>query len=306
LNVAPWRRKRTDSVLSAPPEIAAAKVNLYLHVLGRRDDGYHELQSLVMFADCGDAVSVLGPHSEWSISLNGPFAEKLDGVSASENLVIRAARRLAGTVPAAGPLSLQLIKNLPVAAGIGGGSADAAAAVRLLSRVWGCDAGDPAAWSDLGADIPVCLLNRVALVQGMGERLSVVDTLPDIPVVLANPGVVSSTGMVFSALEGRFGQPLAAPVPPPGLSVADLAMWLNEARNDLTRPALANVPAIGEALAALAGTPDVLLARMSGSGSTCFGIYPTTAQADAAAAWLRGRAPGWWIKSAVLRSNSAD
>ncbi len=293
-------------MLPSSPEFAAAKVNLYLHVLGRRTDGYHELQSLVAFADCGDAVSATGIARDWAVTLDGPFAESMGEVSNADNLVVRAARRLAAGRSGASPMALQLTKVLPVAAGIGGGSADAAAALRLLARLWEADPGDPSSWSDLGADIPVCLLSRPALVQGMGERVSVVEQMPELPVVLANPGVASSTGRVFTELSGRYGQPLPSPTPPSGLDVAGMAKWLSEARNDLTRPALACSPEIGEALAALAGTPDVLLARMSGSGSTCFGIYPTARHAEAAAAWLRARAPHWWIKPAILQSGGSS
>jgi len=301
---APWPVGRTDRVPAPEPELAAAKVNLYLHVLGRRADGYHDLQSLVAFADCGDSVAVTGRAREWSLTVDGSFAEDLGELATDDNLVLRAACRLAGTIPNTTPVALRLTKTLPVAAGIGGGSADAAAVIRLLAEMWGGDAGKPGDWADLGADIPVCLVNKPALVEGMGERVTPVPGLPDLPAVLANPGIESSTGAVFAALDGRYGEPLAVPVPRAGLDVAGVAQWLNQARNDLTRPAMSALPPIGETLAALAATPDVLLARMSGSGATCFGLYPTQAKADAAATWLRARAPGWWIKQTTLVSGA--
>lgn len=286
-------------------EPAPAKINLYLHILGRRADGYHDLQSLVAFADCGDRVTVTGPAPDWSLALDGPFAEALEDTAAAGNLVLRAARRLAAATPGAAPLALNLSKHLPVAAGIGGGSADAAAAIRLLARTWGTAAGAPAAWADLGADIPVCLGNRPALVEGMGERLTPAPPLPPLPAVLVNPGIASSTGAVFQALAGRYGQPSAVPLPPAGASVAAIAGWLADQRNDLTRPAVETVPAIGEVLAALAAAPDTLLARMSGSGATCFALFPHQHSAAAAARWLRQRAPRWWVRESVLGAAAA-
>ncbi len=287
------------------PELAPAKVNLYLHILGRRSDGYHELQSLVAFADFGDSVTVAARAPQWSLALDGPFAEELGETVADDNLVLRAARRLAAATPGTTPMALRLHKALPVAAGIGGGSADAAAAIRLLAGVWGGDPGPPAAWADLGADIPVCLVSQPSLVQGMGEQVAPVANLPNLPAVLVNPGVPSATAAVFRALAGRFGRAVEPPLPPDNASAVEIAAWLAKARNDLTRPAVAIEPAIGEVLAGIAAAPDVLLARMSGSGATCFGLFPSEAQAAAAALWLRARAPHWWIKQTVLTSNSA-
>lgn len=284
-------------------ESAPAKINLYLHILGQRGDGYHELQSFVAFADRGDRVAVTGQAQDWSLTVDGPFAEGLDETADADNLVLRAARRLAAQIDGATPMALHLTKNLPVAAGIGGGSADAGAAIRLLARAWGGRAGPPGGWADLGADIPACLVSRPCLVEGMGERLTPLSRLPDLPVVLVNPGVPSSTGAVFAALAGRYGQPAADPTPPANAAtVEDIARWLENKRNDLTRPAMAITPPVGEALAALAGAPDVLLARMSGSGATCYGLFADTAKAGEAARWLRQRAPHWWIMETVLRT----
>ncbi|MCA8930001.1 MAG: 4-(cytidine 5'-diphospho)-2-C-methyl-D-erythritol kinase [Alphaproteobacteria bacterium] len=290
---------------AAPTEPAPAKLNLYLHVLGHRPDGYHELQSLVAFADCGDRVTATGPAPDWTLDVDGPFADRLEDTSAADNLVLRAARRLQASVPAARPMALRLGKDLPVAAGIGGGSADAAATIRLLARLWGGTTGAPADWADLGADIPVCLVNRPALVEGMGERVTPVPSLPSLPAVLVNPAVPSATGAVFAALAGRFGAPAATPMPPPQADMAAFVAWLARQRNDLTRPAMEIAPAVGEVLAAIAGTPGALLARMSGSGTTCFGLFATEAAAAGAARSLRQRAPHWWIRETLLRGTDA-
>lgn len=298
---APLREKRTDRLPAPPPELASAKINLFLHILGGRADGYHDLQSLVMFADCGDRLALTGRAREWSLTIDGPFAEGLDDTADADNLVLRAARRLADRTEGTTPMALRLTKFLPVAAGIGGGSADAGAAIRLLSRVWGAEAGPPASWVDLGADVPVCLVNRPSVVQGKGESVTPVSGLPDLPAVLVNPGVPSSTGAVFAALNGRYGQPETELQPPTPVTVEDFAAWLGQRRNDLTRAAVETTPPVGEALAALAGAPDVLLARMSGSGATCFGLFADQAKATAAAQWLRQRAPQWWIMETVLR-----
>jgi 4-diphosphocytidyl-2-C-methyl-D-erythritol kinase len=276
-------------------ETARAKVNLYLHVLGRRADGYHALQSLVAFADCGDTVTVTGRADRWSLAIDGPMAGPLAGEATDDNLVLRALRRW--QPPGDPAAALRLTKRLPVAAGIGGGSADAAAALRCLARLRCRDPGDPADWADLGADIPVCLLQRPALVEGMGERLTPLAQLPDLPAVLVNPGQPSATAAVFAALAGRYGPPLANPLPDAAnLATPDtLARWLAGARNDLTPPAIECLPAVAEVLAALAAAPGCRLARMSGSGATCFGLFATASAATAAGRWLAARAPGWWI-----------
>ncbi len=286
-------------MLSSVRESAPAKVNLYLHVLGRRADGYHDLQSLVVFADIGDRVTA-SRSDRWSLAIDGPFGEPLAAEDAADNLVLRAAQRArAGSGERA---ALRLTKNLPVASGLGGGSADAAAVLRALRGLYGIDPGEPGAWADLGADIPVCLLGRPALVAGMGEKLTPLRSMPSLPAVLANPAEPSSTAAVFNALGGRFGKPLAEPLPTPAdmRCPEALAEWLAQARNDLTRPAIETLPAIGEVLAALSSAPDALLARMSGSGATCFGLFPTVDAATEAASWLSARAPGWWIRRACL------
>lgn len=280
--------------------IAPAKVNLYLHVLGKRTDGLHELQSLVTFASIGDGVEVT-PSDKRTLEIDGPFGASISIEEPGQNLVVKAARRaLSGTGKR---VHIRLTKNLPVAAGVGGGSADAAAVLHCLNDMLGTDYGEPAAWANLGADIPVSLLDRPALAEGMGERLTPAPHLPALPAVLVNPGEPSGTRSVFKALAGRYGQPAIPALPPEQVcaSVETFIGWLSNTRNDLTEPGAEIVPAIREALSALQQTPGVLLARMSGSGATCFGLCPTMEAADEAAASLSGRAPGWWVRATMLK-----
>nr|WP_294511274.1 4-(cytidine 5'-diphospho)-2-C-methyl-D-erythritol kinase [uncultured Rhodopila sp.] len=273
-------------------ERACAKINLHLHVVGRRPDGYHLLDSLVVFAGAADILTVERAGT-LSLSVTGPFAAGLD--NEADNLVLRAARALAvhADVPPAGRLVLE--KNLPVASGIGGGSADAAAALRLLDRFWGIGAGQgtlAAIAGGLGADVPVCVASRSAVMSGIGEVLAPAPRMPEAGIVLVNPGVAVSTPAVFRARNGGFS--VAAVWPPEGWpDAASLATSLHGTGNDLEAAALGLAPVIGEALAALAADPACLLARMSGSGATCFGIY---ADADVARAAADSVArPGWWV-----------
>ncbi|MGY9055397.1 MAG: 4-(cytidine 5'-diphospho)-2-C-methyl-D-erythritol kinase [Alphaproteobacteria bacterium] len=284
-------------------ELAAAKVNLYLHILGKRDDGYHELQSLVAFADIGDQVTV-APAADWSLIIDGSFASRLADEATDDNLVLRASRQLMAEASGDKAAALRLTKSLPVAAGIGGGSADAAATLRALYRLYGVEPGSTAAWADLGADIPVCIQNCPTLVEGMGERLTPA-SIPALPALLVNPGEPTSTGAVFTALAGRFGQAIPTPLPSPAdcADVKSFATWLTGARNDLTRPAIETTPSIGEVLASLSIAPGSLLARMSGSGATCFALFETQDAAMEAALWISARAPQWWVKSTLLRGS---
>lgn len=289
-------------------EPAPAKVNLYLHVLGKRRDGYHELQSLVAFADGGDRVSARRSDA-WSLDIDGPFASPLAPEAMESNLVLQAARQL---YPAEGgrdasPAAFTLTKNLPVAAGIGGGSADAAAALRCLRRLFGTELGVPKSWASLGADIPVCLLNRPTLVEGMGERLTSAANIPSLPAILVNPGMPSSTGAVFKALSGRFGAAVNIPLPSVEdcQSPAGFCAWLEGTRNDLTEPAIQAVPEIAAVLEALAASPEALTARMSGSGATCFAVFPTTEAAASAATELSSRFGDWWVYPTVLVGSPA-
>mgnify|MGYP006275520933 CR=1 FL=1 len=266
---------------------APAKINLTLHVTGRRPDGYHFLDSLVVFADLGDVLRV-APAETVSLRVTGPMA---DGVpTGPENLVLRAAE-LMGVAA-----EIELEKHLPAAAGIGGGSSDAAATLRALAELTGRP--PPAEAGRLGADVPVCLAARPARMRGIGQRVSPVSGLPDLAAVLVNPGAAVPTPEVFARLERRENPPMPDPLPR-WETAADLVRWLVAQRNDLEATARAVAPEIGTALAALAGMPGCGLARMSGSGATCFGLFADRAAAGAAAAALAR--PGWWVRAVTLR-----
>jgi 4-diphosphocytidyl-2-C-methyl-D-erythritol kinase len=268
---------------------APAKINLHLHVLGRRDDGYHLLDSLVAFAGVGDRLSV-SPAGDLSLTVVGPFAAAL--AAESENLVLRAARGLADLAGMGATGTLLLEKNLPVASGIGGGSADAAAALRLLCRFWEIKPRLDGLAFALGADVPVCLSGRPALMSGVGEVLAPAPPLPSAGLVLVNPGVAVSTPRVFQARSGEFSE--AARFPCDGWpDASSLAADLRRTRNDLQSAACSLAPAIRDTLEALASAPGCLLARMSGSGATCFGLFPSAEAAQHVAQGIR-RA-GWWV-----------
>ena len=254
-------------------ERAAAKVNLYLHVTGRRPDGYHTLDSLAVFADVGDALRATAAEA-LTLQVEGSFGAGLD--AGEGNLVMRAARalhRAAGVSPGA---AIRLEKALPVASGIGGGSADAAAALRLLSGLWGFalpPAGLAAVAAELGADVPVCLLSAPSRMGGVGDLLGVAPSLPAYGLALVNPGIEVSTAAVFGARDGGFSE--AAVLPARWGDAAEMAAGLRTLRNDLEEPATALCPAVADVLAWLRAQPGCLLARMSGSGSTCFGLFGT-------------------------------
>jgi 4-diphosphocytidyl-2-C-methyl-D-erythritol kinase len=259
-------------------------------VLGRRADGYHLLDSLVVFAEVGDVLRA-EPAAALTLDVTGPFAAALRGEA--DNLVLRAARMLAEAAGIAPRVQLVLEKRLPVASGIGGGSADAAATLRLLARVWGLAPTPLELALRLGADVPVCLVGRPARMRGVGEALAPAPPLPPgLGLVLVNPGVAVSTPAVFRARTGAFSTPLD--LPQSGWAdAAALAGDLRRMNNDLEAPALALEPAIGEVLAVLRGLPGTLLARMSGSGATCFALFATVAEARDATALLAR--PGWWV-----------
>jgi 4-diphosphocytidyl-2-C-methyl-D-erythritol kinase len=279
-------------MVSALCEFAPAKINLHLHVVGRRDDGYHLLDSLVVFAGVGDCLRA-STSDALSLSVTGPFAAALD--AEADNLVLRAARALAARAGCPALARLVLEKNLPVASGIGGGSADAAATLRLLCRLWRIelsaeDLGQLA--GDLGADVKVCLVGHPALMSGIGEVLVPAPSLPAAGLVLVNPGVAVSTPSVFRIRSGGFsGQ---ANFSADGWrDVEALIADLAATRNDLERPARLLAPAIGDALDALAAMPGCRLARMSGSGATCFGLFSTPDAARRAAGDIVR--DGWWV-----------
>ena len=290
-------------------ERAPAKVNLALHVLGRRADGYHALSSLVAFAGVSDRVA-LAPGPELALTVDGPTAGAA-GPDA-DNLVLRAARNLAALLPGLRVGAFTLTKRLPVAAGIGGGSSDAAAALRLLARVNDLATDHPAlveAARQTGSDVPVCLVPRLRMMEGAGETVGRPLALPPLFGVLVNPRVAVETPPVFAALGlargASFatpdGRPSGAGGPPAAPDRAALITALESLRNDLEAPAIRVAPAIAHVLAALRSTPACRLARMSGSGATCFALYDDCHAAARAARALAGDRPGWWIKPTVLR-----
>lgn len=270
-------------------EAAPAKVNLYLHVTGRRADGYHLLDSLAVFGPAADSLA-LAPAEDLSLRLDGRFGAALQ--AEPDNLVLRAARALAAAAGIPARAALRLTKRLPVASGIGGGSADAAAALRGLDRLWGLGFGAErlaALAASLGADIPVCLAAHPARMGGVGELLSAAPAIPDCGLLLVNPGIALATPSVFKARAGGFTPPAALPAGWP--DAAAMARGLAALRNDLEAPAIALCPAVAEVLAALRVLPGCLLARMSGSGATCFGLFADAAAACAAAPHLPAT---WW------------
>lgn len=267
-------------------EAAPAKVNLCLHVTGQRPDGYHLLDSLVVFVDVGDVIEVRAA-PDVSLRVIGPQARGLP--VGEDNLVLRAARAFSGSAGA----EITLTKNLPAASGIGGGSADAAATLRALARLWAMPLPDADSVLRLGADVPACLAGRPLRMQGIGERLQPLPDLPAAHLVLVNPGVAVATPAVFKALPSKNNPPL--PEVPGFASAFDMAQWLAAQRNDLEAPAMALAPVIGAVKQELAAAPGCLLARMSGSGATCFGLFADPTQAQTARAAISAAQPGWWV-----------
>jgi len=317
-------------------EPAPAKLNLYLHVLGRRDDGYHELDSLVAFADICDRVTVTAlPDAEQPVlTLSGPFGPALAGEPPESNLVVRAACALAAAVGRPPAVAISLIKALPPASGIGGGSADAAACLRALARLWrltpdngasrpngeatdGPDGYASAEGADggfremlvglarrLGADVPVCLAGRAAYFGGIGDRLTPVDGLPRCHVLLVNPGVPVPTPAVFRARSGPFSAPARLAGMP--RDAAGLATALRERGNDLAAAAATVAPEITTVLTGLREQDTCLLARVSGSGATCFGLFAESHAAEAAGRRLAAQHPDWWVAPGRLVCDSAE
>jgi len=285
---------------------APAKVNLTLRVLGRRADGYHEIESLVAFAGCGDRLS-FSPGGELALTLCGPSAAQAG--EGADNLVCKAARALAARIPDIGLGTFHLDKRLPVAAGLGGGSADAGAALRLLARANGLAGDDPRLYEAAratGADVPVCLNPRARLMRGIGEKLSEPLRLPPLPAVLVHPGVALATKAVFAGWTSA-----AAHAPPFDVAAAakltsreQLLQLLIKQANDLEGAAIALAPVIADVLAALRALPGCRLARMSGSGAACFALFSSTAAARAAAKILSGKHPHWWVRASTLGSGA--
>jgi 4-diphosphocytidyl-2-C-methyl-D-erythritol kinase len=279
---------------------APAKLNLYLHVTGRRADGFHFLDSLVAFSDIGDRLRV-APAPRLTLDIAGPFAPGLAQEALQKNLVWRAAEALAARLGRAPDVAVTLEKHLPVASGIGGGSSDAAAALKALAAHWQASLDEGALCAiaaELGADVPVCVVARASFFGGIGDEIAPAPALPASPLLLVNPGIALPTASVFRARQGAFSPPARFAAAPE--SIAQLAALLKERRNDLTDAAIALVPAIGDVLARLAAQPGALLARMSGSGATCFALFETAASAEAAARSLKAQEPRWWIAAGRL------
>ncbi|TMJ02786.1 MAG: 4-(cytidine 5'-diphospho)-2-C-methyl-D-erythritol kinase [Alphaproteobacteria bacterium] len=284
-------------------EFAPAKVNLTLHVLGRRHDGYHEIESLVVFAAVGDRLGFVAGEP-LGLAVRGPTAEAT-GASA-DNLVLKAAHALADRVPALRLGSFHLDKQLPVAAGLGGGSSDAAAALRLLACANELPLDDARlrdAARATGADVPVCLDPRARIMRGIGDILSEPIELPELAAVLVNPGVAVPTRDVFAALAAPA---LTGPAQPDDFSAihadaASLVSLLSARRNDLEIPAIKIQPVIADVLAALQASPDCLLARMSGSGATCFGLFGSAGAAQEAAQRIEAAHADWWVRATSFR-----
>jgi 4-diphosphocytidyl-2-C-methyl-D-erythritol kinase len=278
---------------------APAKVNLALHVVGRRPDGYHELDTLVAFADVGDRIRVHAADA-LTLSVSGPLAAHAP--AGEDNLVLKAARLLKARCNVAGGAAVELEKHLPAGAGFGAGSADAAAALHALNRFWNLRLpGESLAeiGGALGADVPMCVAGRTLRARGRGEALTFVEGWPALPLVLVWPGEPVSTAAAFAALARRENPPLTQ-FPAPA-SPVEMAEWLAGCRNDLQEPAARLVPAIEAALEALRRTEGCLLARMSGSGSGCFGMYAEAAGARKASDLLARSQPEWWVQAVEAR-----
>jgi 4-diphosphocytidyl-2-C-methyl-D-erythritol kinase len=283
-------------------ETAPAKVNLTLRVLGRRDDGFHEIESLVAFADFGDRLS-FSHGGDLTITVRGPNA--VAAVEGDDNLVLKAARALAARRSDIVLGTFDLDKRLPVAAGLGGGSADAAAALRLIAQANGLAADDPhlyAAARATGADVPVCLDRRPRVMRGIGEVLSGPLALPSLPAVLVNPGVALPTRSVFAGWKPPSAETVALDVALNGkLTDTEELMFLLAAQsNDLEGPAIALRPVVADALVELRALAGCRLARMSGSGATCFGLFASAGEAAAAEKLLSVKQPHWWARATLL------
>lgn len=288
---------RSDETLS---ELAPAKINLSIKVMGRRADGFHEIQSLVVFADCGEKLAG-EKAAELRLDITGPFAGSL--AQEQHNLVTRAAMLLGDHLNLSLDAHMTLEKHLPVASGMGGGSADAAAALRLLSRLYGrtVEPHQLAALAlCLGADVPVCLKPTPAFMWGKGELIKRLADVPDFWMLLVNPGLAVSTGDVFRLLNAKESRETEVSPPLPHWSDLDaLVEWLAGQGNDLEGPARRIAPVIGDVIAAIAETDGCRLARMSGSGATCFGIYADEKSAREAETAIKAAHPEWWSAVAV-------
>lgn len=279
-------------------ESARVKINLNLHVTGKRPDGFHELESLVVFAPPGD-ILIAREAEQAVLDLAGPFAAALS--STDDNLVLRAANALAAHAGATPSAYLRLEKNLPIASGLGGGSADAAAALRTLKALWQLGVSDSELHEiafSLGADVPACLISRPLIMRGIGEQLELLDAFPRFDMLLVNPGVGVSTPQVFQKLAWTsHAARQAMPSLPEAATKDAVITWLKRTKNDLQEPAIRLVPEIAATLDALQSTPGCKLARMSGSGATCFGIYENPHAVVNGSRQIRSKHAHWWISS---------
>lgn len=281
-------------------EHASAKVNLTLRIRGKRRDGYHEIESLVAFADCGDTLSFEAADT-FSLAVDGPFAGALDG---SDNLVEKAAIAFAEVTGKAVAGAFRLTKRLPVASGIGGGSADAAAAFRLLQRHYGMPdsfSGLIPAARNIGADVPVCLMSSACIMTGIGETLHPLPHVEPIPAILVNPMQPLATAPVFRTLaSGPLPDDFVEPAFPRLASPDEIIAYASAGSNDLEAPARHLLPVIGEVLAMLEDLPGALLKRLSGSGPTCFAIFRDMKEAESAALTVAREQPNWWVQATKL------
>jgi 4-diphosphocytidyl-2-C-methyl-D-erythritol kinase len=283
-------------------EFAPAKVNLALHVTGQRQDGYHLLDSLVMFASVGDHL-VFTPADELSLSVDGPEAH---AVPIEDNSILRAARLL----DAAKTARIHLTKALPVASGIGGGTADATAAYRGLAKLWDLPEPTPTAQTfdhvaNLGADVPICLFSRTARMSGIGEQIEFLPGLPELNAVLVNPRSEVPTPTVFKAIAFKDNPPMDT-MPSYFANQAAFVTWLGLQRNDMQDAAVSIAPAIKEVLSAIAVTTRCQLSRMSGSGATCFGLFPDAQAAQNAASQISETHPNWWVQPCILGGDATN
>jgi 4-diphosphocytidyl-2-C-methyl-D-erythritol kinase len=279
--------------------VARAKINLTLQVTGKRDDGYHLLNSIVVFTDFGDEISAHFSN-KLSLKMSGPFAQGLN--ASDDNLVLKAAHLLQQKCNVNKGAELRLEKNLPLASGIGGGSADAAATLHLLNEFWNLDLSLQelqAMALPLGADVPVCLLSKAALMQGIGEQITPLPITPNFSLLLVNPHVAVSTPMVFKAIDIQNGQPEMTQST--AISDTNLLELVHKASNDLQSAAVNIVPEIQLVFDQIEQLPGCRLARMSGSGATCFGIFDSLPEATAAAAAVSSYHPQWWTQATCIR-----
>jgi 4-diphosphocytidyl-2-C-methyl-D-erythritol kinase len=274
-------------------EFGAAKVNLFLHVLGRRPDGYHDLDSLVVFAAVGDEIELAASH-ERVVSVEGRFADAVS--NDASNIALRAVELLGDAVGRHDGVHIRIVKNVPVAAGLGGGSADAAAVLRGLARLWeiGPSMAFPAVAQALGADVPVCLRSQAARMTGIGDMVEALEPGDSLALVLVNCGAPLATADVFAACK-TYGAGAA------DHDTDDLTAWVIEGRNDLEAAAIALVGGVGQTLDVLRGQQGCLVARMSGSGATCFGLFGSTAAAAAGAVAIAAAHPTWWVVATDAR-----